>query len=47
MLVFGHVDNMDVETLNLLHYSLVDEKRGVLGPPFPVVHKTPKLLVTF
>ena len=25
-------------TLNLLHYSPVDENGGVFGPPFPVVH---------
>ena len=28
----------ELEALNLLHYSPIDENGGVLGPPFPVVH---------
>ncbi|CDQ91173.1 unnamed protein product [Oncorhynchus mykiss] len=28
----------ELEALNLLHYSPVDQNGGVLGPPFPVVH---------
>ena len=32
------MDTKDLEALNLLHYSPVDENGGVLGPPFPVVH---------
>ena len=28
----------ELEALNLLHYSPVNENRGVLGPLFPVVH---------
>ena len=32
------VDTKELEALNLLHYSPVDENGGVLGPPFPVVH---------
>ena len=27
----------DLQALNLLHYITVDEKGGVLGPPFPVI----------
>jgi hypothetical protein len=36
----GVVDTKELEALNLLsiHYIPVDENRGVLGPPFPVVH---------
>ena len=32
------VDTKELEALNLLHFSPVDENGGVLGPPFPVVH---------
>uniref|UniRef100_A0A4W5RW29 Coiled-coil serine-rich protein 1 n=1 Tax=Hucho hucho TaxID=62062 RepID=A0A4W5RW29_9TELE len=32
------VDTKELEALNLLHYSPVDENGGVLGPLFPVVH---------
>ena len=28
----------ELEDLDLLHYSPVDENGGVLGPPFPEVH---------
>ena len=31
-------DAKELEALNLLHYSPVDENGGVLGPPFSVVH---------
>ena len=34
----GDVDTKELEALNLLHYSPVDENGGVLGSPFPVVH---------
>jgi hypothetical protein len=33
------VDAKELEDLNLLHDSHVDENGGVLGPPFPVIHK--------
>ena len=33
----GDVDTKELEALNLLHCSPVDENGGVLGPPFPVV----------
>ena len=32
------MDAKELEALNLLHYSPVDENGGVLSPPFPVVH---------
>ena len=32
------MDTKELEALNLLHYSPVDENGGMLGPPFPVVH---------
>ena len=32
------MDTNELEALNLLHYSPVDENGGLLGPPFPVVH---------
>jgi hypothetical protein len=32
------VDTKELEVLNLLHYSPVDENGGILYPPFPVVH---------
>ena len=32
------MDTKELEALNLLHYSPVDENGGVLGPPFPVVY---------
>jgi hypothetical protein len=32
----GDVDTKEIEALNLVHYSPVDENEGVLGPPFPV-----------
>jgi hypothetical protein len=32
------VDTKELEALNLLHYSPVDENGGMLGPPFPLVH---------
>ena len=32
------METNELEALNLLHYSLVHENGGVLGPPFPVVH---------
>ena len=32
------MDTKELESLNLLHYSPVDETGGMLGPPFPVVH---------
>ena len=32
------MDAKELEALNLLHYSPVDENGGVLGPLFPVVH---------
>ena len=32
------MDTKELETLDPLHYSPVDENGGVLGPPFPVVH---------
>jgi hypothetical protein len=32
------VDTKELEALNLLHYSPIDENGGVLGTPFPVVH---------
>jgi hypothetical protein len=31
------VDSKELEALNLLHYSPIDENGGVLGPPFSVV----------
>ena len=31
------MDTKELEALNLLHYSPVDENGGVLGPPFSVV----------
>ena len=34
----GDVDTKELEALNLLHYSSVDENGDVLGPLFPVVH---------
>ena len=34
----GDVDTKELEVLNLLHYSPIDENGVVLGPPFPVVH---------
>ena len=34
----GDVDAKELEALNLLHYSPVDENEGMLSPPFPVVH---------
>jgi hypothetical protein len=34
----GDVDAKELEALNLLHYSPVDENGAVLIPPFPVVH---------
>ena len=33
----GDVEAKELEALNLLHYSSVDENGGVLGPTFPVV----------
>ena len=33
-----HVYTKELEALNLLHYSPVNENGGVLGPPFPLVH---------
>ena len=32
------MDTKELEALNLLHYSPVDENGGVLSPPFPAVH---------
>ena len=32
------MDDKELEALNLLHYSPVDENGGTLSPPFPVVH---------
>ena len=32
------MDANELEALNLLQYSPVDENGGVLGPPLPVVH---------
>jgi hypothetical protein len=32
------MDTKELESLNLLHYSPVDENGDVLSPPFPVVH---------
>jgi hypothetical protein len=32
------VDTKELEALNPLHYSPVDEDGGVLGPPLPVVY---------
>jgi hypothetical protein len=32
------VDTKELEALNLLHHSPVDENGGMLGPPLPVVH---------
>ena len=32
------MDTKELEALNLLHCSPVDENGGVLGPPFPLVH---------
>ena len=32
------MDTKELEALNLLHCSPVDENGGVLGPLFPVVH---------
>ena len=32
------MDTKELEALNLLHYSPVDEFGGVLSPPFPLVH---------
>ena len=32
------MDPNELEALNLLHYSLIDENGGVLGPPFSVVY---------
>ena len=32
------MDTKELEALNLLHYSSVDENGGVLCSPFPVVH---------
>ena len=34
----GDVDTKELDALNLLNYSPVDENGGVLGPPFSVVH---------
>ena len=36
--VVGDVDTKELEALNLLNYSPVDENGDVLGHPFPVVH---------
>ena len=36
--VLGDVDTKELEALNLLHYTPVDENGGGLSPPFPVVH---------
>ena len=32
------MDTKELEALNLVHYSPIDENGCVLGPPFPVVH---------
>ena len=32
------MDTKELEALDLLHYSPIDESGGVLGPPFPEVH---------
>jgi hypothetical protein len=32
------VDTKELEALNLLHYSPINENGSVLGPLFPVVH---------
>ena len=32
------MDIKELEALNLIHYSPVDENGGVLSPPFSVVH---------
>ena len=32
------MDTKELEALNLLHCSPIDENGGMLGPPFPVVH---------
>ena len=32
------MDTKELEALNLLHYSPVNENGGMLGSPFPVVH---------
>ena len=34
----GDVDTKELEALNLLHCSPIDENGGLFGPPFPVVH---------
>ena len=34
---FGDVDTKELEALNLIHYSFVNENVGMLGPPFHVV----------
>ena len=33
------MDAKELDALKLLHYSPVDENVGLLGAPFPVVHK--------
>ena len=32
------MDTKELEALNLLHYSPINENGGVIGPPFPVIH---------
>ena len=32
------LDTEELEALDPLHYSPVDVNRGLLGPPFPIVH---------
>ena len=32
------MDTKELETLDPLHYSLIDFNGGLFGPPFPVVH---------
>ena len=38
LVCLGHSSLLELEALNLLHYSPVNENGVVFGPPFPVVH---------
>ena len=40
------MDTEELETLDLLHFSPVDINGGLFGPPFPIVHDQPFVLLT-